>query len=222
MIVIAYLKRRKQLSLMLAAPVERCPEPPDALRLSDRLGRAGYITKASRRRFVRSFAISSMLLIACTGAIGASVGAKGIAFALAGYGAPAGTLLFLNRRTRQLEAALLYELPLVLESLILLVESGNSLFSAVEELTDSPPSTLGRRYLTSLFRNAKHRSAGGMPFSDNLRALSSELPFPTAQHVLFHLDIGLAEGGSVASGLRALADYCHTEWELSVATRENA
>lgn len=213
------LPSRRQLYTLLACePLGGEPSPyGERLTLDDRLGRAGLLTRSQRRQFLSSLVIGSSLLTLTAGLAGYFLGRPIVLVLLVLYGELWLITLYLNVRARRLESAILNELPLMLESLTLLVEAGVSLVSALDQLT--PTESEGRRYILSLLHEARRESSAGVELSTALRGLAGLVPFSAARHVVFHLDLGLREGGSCARSLRALADYSHAEWQLAVTTR---
>jgi len=129
------------------------------------------------------------------------------------------SLLILCFRGPYQERAILRELPLTLESLILLVESGLGILPAIHKLIESrgeetKPDSV-RHYLALVHS----LSSKGMPFLNALEAVAEECPPPAIRHLLLHLDIGANVGGQIGASLRSLAQHSHLEWRLSVEAR---
>jgi len=189
--------------------------------IDETLLRSGYLTTSSRGQAQQlkaaltvGFGLAGLLI----GIITSSSLATIILVALAGI--TLGNLtwfLYLSILNRLEEQRALLELPIILESLILLVESGLGLLPALEKIVahgETIPST--SRYL---FRLAHEMSMRGVPISEALQRVSTKSPFRSLKHVFLHLEIAATDGGALVPALRGLAHYAHTEWKLSVETR---
>ena len=217
----AWARNRHQLNMLLDVPeasgTQR--EAPRTLRLSDRLGRAGFVYFEERRRVVLLGLGPAFIVLTTALGIGLHVGHPLMAILLVCYAELLALMFALRACSKRLESSALYELPLFLESLILLVESGLSLLSAIEQTVDASTTAKGRIYIDRLLLAAREHSLAGVQFSTALRSIASDVPIRAVQHVLYHLELGSEDGGSVAKGLRALADYSHAEWQISISTR---
>lgn len=188
--------------------------------LKDRLGRAGYLSKRERTRALWTAASWAMLCVL----LGAVLGAKwGIAYAVIGAGvgiylAFMGWLFYLSARQKEVERETLFRLPILLESIILLVEAGLGVLPALQRVMreeNGQDSSVVCRILGVCHSLA----ASGIPFGQALSIVSDSVPQRTLKHVLLHLDISGTEGGELVPALRNLSEYVHNEWKLSVETR---
>ncbi len=190
--------------------------------INDQLGKAGFFTEAERRQ-ARSGQI--FLLIACT-ILGFSVGVYLGTSSSVLFGAVVGLylgtlswLLFIKSRAKEFQREVMFQLPLVLESLILLVESGSGILPAIEQVIATRDGVRKQNPVIRFFRLVYELSSHGMPFSQALEVVADACEMKVLRHVLLHLEISGTEGGELVPSLRALSDYTHTEWKLSVEAR---
>lgn len=192
-------------------------------RMRDRLGRAGGFTVRARRR------LTVLLSVAAIMPVLASVLAAWIAMhtpvavlaavSAGAYGSVLTLLYGLTFLEKRLEREVLFELPLFLDALILLVESGLALVPALQRLVEMRRS-LGRcDAVTLVFDSIQSLSSQGVSVHDGLRSVNEHLAIAPFQHALVHLDIACNEGGKLSSSLRALGDASHQQWRLSVESR---
>ncbi len=187
----------------------------------DRLGRAGFLSGDERHRA----AVCCVCLVAVSTAApmafyfgrnwGRALPLLGAAGFLSGLGA---VLAILRVRIARAERTLLFELPIFLESMILLAEAGCGLLPALEQVVAA--CEIRRRSL--LFRTmalALRLSASGIPFPQALEMVAANVPQRVLRHVLLHLDLSATEGAELIPSLRSLSDHTHTEWRLSVEHR---
>lgn len=196
-------------------------------KLDEKLLMAGFLT-ASEQRYAKR--IRLILLFVGLGfgfLMGLGLFGLGPSFPGAGLGLYAGLVAYvswISFRKKDAIRSVYYELPLVLEELVLLVESGLALFPALEEVCvkrtasgvrSSRKETLARRVLLTAYQLAAH----GVPISDAFKQVAKVCPFPVLRHVLLHLDISSSVGGELLYSLRTLSEQIHKEWKLSVETR---
>jgi len=117
------------------------------------------------------------------------------------------------------EQAILLELPILLESLILLVESGLGILPAIHKLLESSDEETKSKSARYYLRVVHEMSMRGLPFGQALENVASICPFPALRHFFLHLDIGANVGGKLGNSLRSLAQHAHQEWKLSVEAR---
>ena len=191
--------------------------------LNDRLGRAGFTGPAMR----------SAASKACAAAlIGGGLAFGAIAFSA--YGTLIGTLggicagvycgltaflYFLRFKRKDFEREILFQMPIFLESLVLLVEAGLGILPAIEKVVASKPNSADPNPVNSLFNLVYQFSAHGMPFQQSLETVAESTEHRIVRHVMLHLDISGNEGGELVPSLRNLSDHAHTEWRLSVEQR---
>ncbi len=190
---------------------------------SDRLGRAGY-TDALRRRTVKHWGIAAIGAVAFgSSATAFLTGATPLvilaAFVSGGYLAVTVIAFLLSYRERDYEREVLFQTPLFLESLILLVESGLGILPALHRLATAGDKNVSSSPVRDLFRIVYQLSANGMTLSQALETVAEASPHRIIRHTMLHLDITGAEGGELVPSLRALSDHAHSEWKLSVEQR---
>jgi Flp pilus assembly protein TadB len=191
--------------------------------LEERLSLAGFITAADQNRIkkirlwvVSLFAASAGLFFLCVSGLAGGL----ISFLAAAYVATSCFFLWIAYRKKDSVRSIYYELPLVLEELVLLVESGLSLFPALEEVCYSGSGSKGKNSLVrKTLRAAYQLAAYGLPISQAFEQVARVCPFPPLRHVLLHLDISSNVGGELLHSLRTLSDQVHQEWKLAVETR---
>jgi type II secretory pathway component PulF len=183
----------------------------------DRLSRAGFLSPTARKRagLIQWGAVAGGLLL------GAAASFKMpffFALPVGAYLGALGWLVYLKAATAKAERKDLLELPIILESLILLVESGLGLLPALEKTVEKQETNPS--FVRYLFQLVYHLSAQGLPFSEALKTASGLCgDNRTLRHILLHLDISGRDGGALVPSLRSLAQYAHSEWRLSVETR---
>ncbi|MCC6952521.1 MAG: type II secretion system F family protein [Deltaproteobacteria bacterium] len=214
---LAPMNRLRSLRDAAVEPVPQSAEV-DLAHLDDWLGRSGLIEPNARRTFIASTALliflSPLITIAITAALGGSVLFIGSCLLCLTSTAP---LFRLRHREVAHRGRLLSSLPLLLESLILLVESGLGLLPALAACSEASDirHVPAARYFTLVYA----RVASGIPLSEAVRSVALRAAHPAIRHVLLHLDVAGSEGGKLGDALRSLSDYAHAEWKLWVEER---
>ena len=198
-------------------------EGSDALKfLSDKLGKAGYFSPKERRRarllmsgLLTAGVITGLLIGIRFGTpIAASIGVfVGFYLGLTVW------VAFLSYQRREFERKAIFQTPLTLEAIILLVESGLGLLPAIERIVSSQDETSRRNPMVRMLRLVYELSSHGVPFGLALEMVSDATELKVLRHVLLHLDISGSEGGELIPSLRSLSNHAHTEWKLSVERR---
>lgn len=188
--------------------------------LNSRLGKAGFFTRAQRSSAGRLLTFSALLSGAVGGLLGYVYGDLTCIVAGVGCGlylAGLGILHYLNWRSRVLQRQVLFDLPILLESIILLVESGLGVLPALGEVVQSSErwQSAAHTYLAMAY----DLTQGGMPFSNALDSVASSVDSPVVRHVFLHLEVSSNEGGELIPSLRSLGDFCQEQWRLSVDAR---
>ncbi|MCB0343611.1 MAG: type II secretion system F family protein [Bdellovibrionales bacterium] len=189
--------------------------------IGDRLGRAGFFSKSERRSAFALFCALLASTTACGIALGCLQDSVWSQVGLIFLGAYVGVmiyLLILRYRSAELDRNILYGAPLLVESLILLVESGLGILPALHEIVRARN---GKRRdpILRIISEVYELSASGMSFGSALKEVSDALPHKVLRHVLMHLDISGNEGGELIPSLRSLGDHAHNEWRTSVESR---
>jgi len=188
----------------------------------DRLGQAGFISKRDRAwaRFTTYAIFVSGLLGAAF--IGLSYGGgKGffIGLFVGLYVSALAWLFFIRNRKANYEREIVFQVPLVLESLILLVEAGLGILPAIERVVAVDKKKKRSNPVVRILALVYQLSAKGMPLSQALETVAEVSNIKVLRHVLLHLDISGTEGGELVPALRSLSHHAHTEWKLSVQQR---
>lgn len=181
---------------------------------SDRFGKAGFFTVEARAKFYAVLALVFISLLFLTLQM-----VKNFYFSLvvAVYFSILGGLIFLRLKTKDQEREILFRLPLFLESLILLVESGLGVLPAVQRVVES--SKRKNEPVGQVMRAVYELSSSGLPFAQSLELVASSIESNALRHVLLHLDVSSTEGGALIPSLRSLADHAGREWKLGVEAR---
>ncbi len=196
--------------------------------ISGRLGRAGYLASADKRKaklLITCFILGVTFLAVALGSRSGSTYAV-VSGVLALYTSFLISLYYLRHREAEVRREVMFQLPLVLENLILMVEAGLGVLPALEQIVFSRIHSAreqGRALdlTTFLLKVVYDLSAHGMPFAEALERVADATEIRSLRHVLLHLDISASEGGELIPSMRSLSDHAHTEWRLSVETRVN-
>ena len=194
----------------------------DIAELKTRFARAGYLSRREQRQLklaLVALVVGSVALIAASGV--ALLGVRsGLSLAfLSTLVLLLASTSYLRWRQLQFERQLLFHLPLVLEALVLAVDSGVSIFSAIAQLVHNPPTETRLDPVSRLLGLLYQQSSQGIPFEQAARTLANALPYRPLQHALIHLELSLQEGGELVPSLRGLSEHAHTVWRLSVEAR---
>lgn len=188
----------------------------------DRLGRAGLLTSAQRRNCIMLLAGIALLCVACGltfGASGDSLLEPVIGFFVGGYAALLIAWVYLQRLEAEYQRKILFSLPLTLESLILLVETGLGILPAIAQLVQTAKEEQRNDAVIDLLSIVYDFSSNGMEFTQALELVAHASPVGVFRHALLHLDLSGSEGGEIIPSLRSLSDHTHKEWKLSVEQR---
>lgn len=120
---------------------------------------------------------------------------------------------------KKLERVVLAELPILIESLILMVESGLGILPAIYKLLETQEEETKLKSTRYYLRLVHELSQRGFPFGQALEQVAEDCPFAPLRHFFLYLDIGANVGGKLGNSLRSLAQHAHQEWKLSVEAR---
>jgi Flp pilus assembly protein TadB len=129
------------------------------------------------------------------------------------------SVLHLRRTAADYERRLMFQLPLTLEALILLVESGLGILPALEQLVSSKGNSAKNNPVIRILGLVYRLASNGIPFSRAASMVANSIENRAMRHVLLHLELSRSEGGSIGASLRSLSDHAHNEWKASVETR---
>lgn len=131
-------------------------------------------------------------------------------------------VIWLKLKTSDVVRSAYFDLPLILEELILLVESGLGLFPALERVCAFDKSDFiggDPGVCRKVFKKAYSLAVCGMPVGQAFETVSRATDCVPLKQVLIHLDVSSGVGGELLTSLRALSEQVHKEWKLSVETR---
>jgi len=140
----------------------------------------------------------------------------GLYFALVAW------ILWLRAKSRDVVRSAYFDLPLILEELILLIESGLGLFPALEKVCSYESDSFkggDPGVCRKSFKKAFSLAVHGMPVSQAFALVSKSATCVPLKQVLIHLDVSASIGGELLTSLRALSDQVHREWKMQVETR---
>jgi len=187
-----------------------------------RLAKAGFCTEEEKRFavIVMSLITASIVIFAFFVAtlkigIGAGIGAAFVGIYLSALVC----LYGLKALAANLEREIMFRLPIFLESVILLVESGLGVLPALQKVVSSGIEENKKDPVIRIMKAVYDLSSGGIPFGQSLEIISEKIDNKPLRHVLLHLDISSSEGGALIPSLRGLSEYAHREWKLSVEAR---
>lgn len=141
-------------------------------------------------------------------------------FALLVVGAAFGVIVSEGRRRSASERgrqSLHYYLPIVMERIVMAVESGLDIIPAIEVIValERAESTL-LDPVTTLFAEISRYSESGMRFSEALSLVESKVDSPAFKHALVHLGLAYQEGGEIIHPLRELSDSTQLYFQESI------
>jgi len=191
---------------------------------SDTLGRAGFILPTQRRTALLCrlvvFIVMPLIGTAFASLISAQLLSLLIGSSIGFYIGLSSWMIFLRVREKDLEREILFRTPLILESLILLVESGLGILPAIAEITTTGKAQReGTNPMIQLLELVYRLSLNGIPLSRSLAMVADASPNRLVRHVFLHLDISALEGGELVPSLRSLSDHTHAQWRLGVESR---
>ena len=194
--------------------------------LSDRLGAAGFIAAEERKKIKQKMFLLTTLVGVLSFCFSYHLGLVVSLAVVTGavYLSVMICLFYLRYLAAEFRRKVLFQLPLTLETLILLVEAGLGILPALEQVVraelnrvNGDISRLGP--VAKILRIVYAMAAHGMPFGQALELVADSVDIKALRHVLLHLDVSSAEGGALSPSLRSLSDHTHTEWKLSVESR---
>ena len=194
--------------------------------LQDRFGSAGYLGEESRRRGRRTRLLfltltpAAFLLLSALRKGSLPSPFSGLLLCLGGvYCGLNLWILLLKYLKKDFEREVLFQLPLFLESLILVVETGMGVLPALEQVLQRRERLRQVDPVSELFRLVYGLSSRGLPLEQALDLVADHMTLRPLRHVLLHLDISANIGGELVPALRNLSDHAHNEWRLSVEGR---
>jgi Flp pilus assembly protein TadB len=189
-----------------------------------RMGEAGFYTpsllmKAKKISYL-IFGTTALFVAFCSWHISKSFLALGIGAFIGFYIGAIIWLLYLKSRKTDLEREVLFRIPIALESMVLLVESGLGILPALENIVKSRSQKDKESNIVLYALHLVYQLASrGLPFSQALEMVGNAMPHRVFRHVLLHLDLSGTEGGELVPALRSLGQHAHLEWKLGVESR---
>ena len=194
--------------------------------LSDPLTKAGLFTEQERSDFTRRGRLFPL--------IGAAVGVLAKLLLVPGdlsllcilglMGLAAGYLVAqsrLRRRTAEYTQALEFYLPVVMERLVMAVQSGLDILAALGAIIELERSALGgdeRRFdpITRLFAVVHRLAERGLTFGQALEEVAAGVECGAVRHCFIHLAVAHEEGGELVMPLKELSDSTQLYYQESV------
>lgn len=191
--------------------------------LDDQLSLAGFVTSLEQSRVgkLKVFLISISLFLALVYGIsqGKSLVSIFVILFVSLYLAYFLFTFYMRiKKTESLRDAY-FDTPLVIEEVILLIESGLALFPAIEKVCTSGKGRFSKSIVRKYLKMVYQLTIGGIPMSEAFLHVSNICPFPPIRSMLVHFDVSCNVGGELLHSLQALAIQVHNEWKVSVETR---
>ena len=114
------------------------------------------------------------------------------------------------------ESLLETRIPLFIEQMILLVESGHSLQSAYFSTVEISETFDELCPLVGTLKLVKELAESGLQFQEAMLSVSENSDNPAIRHMLFHLDMSTSTGGEIIPSLRALGSYSYQQWKVGL------
>jgi Flp pilus assembly protein TadB len=194
--------------------------------LSDPLVKAGLFSADERRRFElrgRLFPIFGAAL----GVISALLGAPGnlqILFMFMGIGLFVGFVARqsrLKRLTQQYSHKLEFFLPVVMERLVMAVQSGLDILAALGAIIELESAAVGgeeKKFdpVTRLFMVVHRLAERGLTFGQALEEVAAGVECGAVRHCFIHLAVAHEEGGELVMPLKELSDSTQLYYQETV------
>jgi Flp pilus assembly protein TadB len=113
--------------------------------------------------------------------------------------------------------ALDYYLPIVMERIVMAVESGLDIIPALDAVVDLQKQELGEcDPVTKILISIKRYTDSGLGFLEALEIATSQVQAPSVKHALVHLGIAYREGGEIIHPLRELGDATQLYYQEAI------
>ncbi len=111
-------------------------------------------------------------------------------------------------------------LPLLLERLVMTIESGHDVVSGLKLIVSNESSRKSSNCpLIKIFGRAIDYTEQGFTFTESLREISKNCPVISVKHVLIHLALAYEQGGELIIPLRELSDATQIQYQELVDER---
>lgn len=123
-----------------------------------------------------------------------------------------------QRRVKDIE----YFLPIVMERLVMAVESGLDIVPALQTIIEIEVQHVERTRgaeldpVTTLFAKVIRLANAGTGFDAALNEVSKSVPCPALKHAFIHLGVAFRDGGEIIGPLRELSDATQAYFQESV------
>ncbi len=114
---------------------------------------------------------------------------------------------------RKAQQAFAYHLPIVMERMVMAVESGLDIVPAVEAIASLSGAEICKDPVTQAFQNICIRVDYGSTFLEAIELEKERHDSPSLQHALVHLGVAAREGGEVIHSLRELSDSVQLQFQ---------
>jgi Flp pilus assembly protein TadB len=122
-----------------------------------------------------------------------------------------------RRAKEKAKSAIDYFLPIVMERIVMAVESGLDIVPAIEAVISlKEDSGEEPDPVTETLAKIPHYSSAGLGFLEAINLLNKEISSPSLKHALVHLGIAYREGGEIIHPLRELSDATQLYFQESV------
>ncbi len=114
-----------------------------------------------------------------------------------------------RKRTNQQRYAMMleYQLPLLMERLVMAVQSGRDVLSGIKVIVEHEACSTGTvSELTRLLERALNLTESGVKFEDALQEVADSIKVIGVKHAFIHLALAHREGGELVMPLRELSD----------------
>lgn len=114
-----------------------------------------------------------------------------------------------------------YHLPLIMEQLVMAVQSGYDVFSALKVVleTEMDVKESERSPMYALLLKTRSLIESGITVEDSLKEVSYGVPSPALRHAFLHLAIAHREGGELVRPLRELSDATQLYYQETIEER---
>ncbi len=126
----------------------------------------------------------------------------------------------ISQRKEKINLSFQYALPLMMERLMMTIESGQDVISGLK-LIVTQDSDIGssKNSLLKMFAKVLDCTEQGLTFTQSLREVSAECPVAAVRHSLIHLALAYEQGGELIVPLRELSDATQLQYQELVEER---
>ncbi len=196
------------------------------MQLSDPLTKVGLFSEAERREFVRRGRLYP-IVGAAAGVVGKLLfvpGSLGVLFVMTLVGFAGGYLMResrLRRRSREYTQLLEFFLPVVMERLVMAVQSGLDIIAALGAIIELESIAVGgdeRKFdpVTRLFMVVHRLAERGLTFGQALEEVAAGVECGAVRHCFIHLAVAHEEGGELVMPLKELSDSTQLYYQETV------